>query len=92
MTAARIGTWAWGITTVILAVTCLVIVGWSGLHIHATTGGVEFFGLGANSPLPGLFYALKENGNVVAGILGFSGLAWTHFYAGRSSRNRSTND
>lgn len=35
--------------------------------------------------LLGLYVAMKESGSLVAGILGFSGLAWSHFYKGSKS-------
>jgi uncharacterized protein YodC (DUF2158 family) len=38
---------------------------------------VFLHGISSNDP----FSALKDTGTLVAGILGFSGLAWAHFYA-----------
>ena len=76
----RFGVWAWGLVTVVLAVLALLIVIAGGLSLPAPEA-CKFGELGPfQSVLARLFYALKENGSLVAGILGFSGLAWSNFF------------
>ncbi|WP_249605473.1 hypothetical protein [Chromobacterium sp. IRSSSOUMB001] len=73
------GVWVWGAVTVLMAIFFLSIVVLAGFYIevpHSSCG----FSKGAPGWLVGLFYSLKENGSLVAGILGFSGLAWVHFF------------
>jgi uncharacterized protein YodC (DUF2158 family) len=61
-----LGVWIWGGFTTILAIGCLVVVFLQGFSV----GFVKE-----------MFESLKETGTLVAGILGFSGLAWAHFFA-----------
>jgi hypothetical protein len=86
MTLRKIGMWVWGGVTIVLAAGFLFIVMRAGLCVDQIKGadGVPQFLFSDCSYFPGLFYAVKENGNLVAGILGFSGLAWSHFYSGGS--------
>jgi hypothetical protein len=35
---------------------------------------------GTPQRLAGIFFALKANGSMVGAVLGFSGLAWAHFF------------
>jgi hypothetical protein len=80
----RFGVWAWGTVTVTLALAALVVVIAGGLSLEAPST-CEFLSKGDfDSNLGRLFYALKENGSLVAGILGFSGLAWSNFFATHS--------
>jgi hypothetical protein len=67
---------AWGVATVLLAIAALGIV----LLGSAYLGLNEKFVEGTPRWIAGLYTAIKQNGNVVAGILGFSGLAWSNFY------------
>lgn len=77
----RIGMWAWGSVTVLLAFASLAVVVLGGFTIEVVPGkDVGYMFQGAPTWLPGMYVALKEQGSLVAGILGFSGLAWAHFY------------
>jgi hypothetical protein len=73
------GVWVWGTVTVVLAVAALIVVIWSAFYIVRSDDKYKFSG-DAPARLIGMFYALKDNGSLVAGILGFSGLAWSYFF------------
>ena len=76
----RFGVWAWGLVTISLALIALTIVVVGGLSLP-TPESCKFGELGPfQTTIAKLFYALKENGSLVAGILGFSGLAWSNFF------------
>ena len=79
MKLIKIGTWSWGIITALLAIIFLGIVIAAGFYILPDG---DHYSLKKDAPilLFGIFYALKDNGSLVAGILGFSGLAWSHFF------------
>lgn len=72
MKLEQIVSMVWIAATVAVAIVSLGIVFLTGLYLNA---GAQF---SANVPssLPGLYLALKENGTLVAGITGFSALAW----------------
>jgi hypothetical protein len=78
MKLVQLGVWVWGGATVLLAVAFLSIVIAAGFYIEPNDDNYKF--VDAPHWLSGLFFALKENGSLVAGILGFSGLAWAHFF------------
>jgi hypothetical protein len=63
---------AWIAATAVVALVALGIVFLTGLYLNA---GAQF---SPNVParLPGLYLALKENGALVAGLTGFSAVAW----------------
>jgi len=74
------GVWAWGTITTILAFCCLFVVFLAGFYLDGEgkfTKNVPMY----ISFIPGMYEALKNNGSLVAGILGFSALAWAHFFA-----------
>jgi len=76
-----VGAFAWGSVTIALAAIVLWIVGYAGWHICGVANDKSYvFDGDISKHIIGLFYALKENGSLVAGVLGFSGLAWSHFY------------
>lgn len=79
MKVMEIGVWIWGGVTVALAAGAVFVVVGSGVFLEPAGASYQFE---ASAPhwLKGMFYALKENGSLVAGILGFSGLAWTNFF------------
>lgn len=79
MKLINIGVWVWGVVTVSLAIAFLSVVVIAGFYIEPTEASYRFV-KSAPRWLVGLFYSLKENGSLVAGILGFSGLAWAHFF------------
>jgi hypothetical protein len=62
----------WIVATAAVALVALAIVFLTGLYLNA---GAQF---SPNVParLPGLYLALKENGALVAGLTGFSAVAW----------------
>lgn len=71
---SRVGMWSWGIVTAVLAGAALALVVWAGFHMDEA-GQLTSFGC-----LAGLYKAVSECDSLVAGILGFSGLAWAHFF------------
>lgn len=71
---SQIGMWSWGVITVTLAIAVLIIVGVGGYHMDASGTVV---GLGR---MGGIYKAISECDSLVAGIPGFSGLAWAHFF------------
>ena len=78
------GVWAWGLMTAVLAAGALALVVAAGCYL----GIQDRFAPDCPKWLAGIYFALKENGTLVAGILGFSGLAWSHFFvAATSARN-----
>ena len=82
-TARMIGMYVWGGVTIVIAFGILIFVLFAGLRYMGPAPATEKFPyvfIGAPRPVVGLFFALTENGSVIAGILGFSGLAWSHFY------------
>lgn len=74
MNCTRVGMWSWGIVTAALAGAALTLVIWAGFNMDET-GQLTSFGR-----LAGLYKAISECDSLVAGILGFSGLAWAHFF------------
>lgn len=76
MKTNEVGIMAWGTITAALAFAALVVVIWAGKHL-GLDGALD-----SETPqlIAGMYMALKQCGNVVAGILGFSGLAWSNFY------------
>jgi hypothetical protein len=70
------GIWIWGVVTVTLALGTLATVIVAGILYRPLNGRLR----GAPTWFAGLYQALKENGSLVAGILGFSGLAWSVFF------------
>jgi len=76
MSVRELGVNVWGGISVVGALFCLTIVFWSSFYI----GVNGQFGDKSPRLLVGFYTALKENGTVVAGILGFSGLAWATFF------------
>ena len=72
MKPISVGVWVWGGVTVFLAVLSLFIVFSAGLYLNVRAE----FAATVPARLPGLYLALKENGTLVAGLLGLSGLAW----------------
>jgi hypothetical protein len=80
----RLGVWVWGSVTVSLALLALTVVVVGGLTLPVPEA-CKFGELGPfQTDIAKLFYALKENGSLVAGILGFSGLAWSNFFKAHS--------
>ncbi|WP_141234547.1 hypothetical protein [Pseudomonas sp. Irchel s3f10] len=76
MNTSEFGMKAWGVATVVLAIAALGIVLLGSAYLGLDGKFVE----GTPRWIAGLYSAIKQNGNVVAGILGFSGLAWSNFY------------
>lgn len=70
----KIGVVAWGTITVALALAALGLVIYAGYYMDADG---RVIGLGW---VGGVYMAVSENESLVAGILGFSGLAWAHFF------------
>jgi hypothetical protein len=82
MNRINLGVWLWGGATMALAFLALFTVLWAGWNIESIDHEHLKYQFRPETPehLAGIFYALKENGSLVAGILGFSGLAWAHFF------------
>jgi hypothetical protein len=76
MSSSEIGMKAWGVATVVLAIAALAVVLLGSAYLGVDGKFME----GTPRWIAGLYSAIKQNGNVVAGILGFSGLAWSNFY------------
>jgi hypothetical protein len=81
MNWVKLGVWLWGGLTVLLALASLCVVIFAGLSLNMRAE----FSPSVPARLPGLYLALKENGSMVAGLLGFSGLAWVLFVRGNRS-------
>ena len=78
MSKNRIGMLAWGTATVVLALLFLIVVIAAGCLLVEVEKGKSYT---ISIPfLLGMYIVLKENGGLIAGILAFSGLAWSHFY------------
>ncbi|MGY2184686.1 hypothetical protein [Pseudomonas sp. SDO5591_S426] len=76
MNTNEFGMKAWGVITVVLALAALAVVIAGGLHL----GPDNLFVKDTPQWIAGLYLALIDCGTVVAGVLGFSGLAWSNFY------------
>lgn len=70
------GVWLWGAITILLAGGALLMVIVAGIFFNPANGQLN----GAPAWFAGLYQAVKDNGSLVAGILGFSGLAWSYFF------------
>lgn len=72
MNSRQLVSFVWIAATAVVALVALGIVFMTGLYLNA---GAQF---SPNVParLPGLYLALKENGALVAGLTGFSAVAW----------------
>tara|TARA_B110001454_G_C12340470_1_gene275791 strand:- start:160 stop:420 length:261 start_codon:yes stop_codon:yes gene_type:complete len=79
MSLNKVGIYVWGFITVVLALGALALVLLAGYHLYPSG---ETFKFDSETPacLPGLYFAVKENGSLLAGILAFSGLAWAGFF------------
>jgi hypothetical protein len=77
----RGGVWVWGTVTVGLALASLIVVVVGALSLPPAAETCKFLDEPSmESYLGRLFYALKENNSLIAGILAFTGLAWSSFY------------
>lgn len=72
MSMERVVSWVWLGATLLVALGSLAIVFAAGLYLSARAE----FGASVPARLPGLYLAVKENGVLVAGLAGFSALAW----------------
>ena len=79
-TSIYVGVWIWGFVTILLAFGCLGVVIWAGFRLTGETKDGPVFADAASPVLKGMYLALERNGSLMAGILGFSGLAWAHFF------------
>lgn len=81
MSPNELGMKAWGVATVILAIATLTVVILGGVYLGPNGA------LASETPrwIGGMYIALKDCGTVVAGIIGFSGLAWSNFYVASSA-------
>lgn len=89
MKRAEVGMWVWETLTVALAFACIVVVFWSGFYLMHDGAADKYHFVDAPDWLAGLFVSLKEHGTLVGGILGFSGLAWSHFYSASDRPTRA---
>lgn len=76
MNSNEFGMKAWGVVTVVLAIAAFSVVVLGGAYLGLDGKFVP------ETPrwIAGLYSAIKQCGNIVAGVLGFSGLAWSNFY------------
>ncbi|CAN7660234.1 hypothetical protein LJR232_005010 [Aquipseudomonas alcaligenes] len=85
-----IGMYAWGGITVGLAAFALYLLWQAGAHTVLVGDATKLQPFG----MLGFYVVMQDNGSLVAGILGFSGLAWSHFYKGSdepTEKKSSTN-
>jgi|HubBroStandDraft_6_1064221.scaffolds.fasta_scaffold2310052_1 hypothetical protein len=75
MTWTQIGVFLWGTVTIALSVFCVSIITFAAFYINGDGKLV-----GAPPFVTGAYFVLKDNGSLVAGILGFSALAWAYFF------------
>ena len=73
--------YVWGGVTIAIACLLLGFVLVAGLvYIKPSPTSLYTFDNQTPDWFVGLFFALKEAASVIAGIVGFSGLAWSNFY------------
>jgi hypothetical protein len=72
----RLGVFIWGTVTIVLSALALGMV---LLGAHFMTRDAKF---AEDAPLfvVTTYTALKDNGSLIAGVLGFSALAWAYFF------------
>lgn len=76
MSTNEFGMKVWGVCTVALAIAALLVVVMGGAFLD----GNGKFDEGTPRWIAGAYMAVRDCGTIVAGILGFSGLAWSNFY------------
>jgi hypothetical protein len=81
----RVGIWVWGTITVVLALLVVGLVIAAGFYMNKAGE----FGPDAPPLLSGMFRALKASGTAIGAVVGFSGLAWSHFFQAGSHTTRS---
>ncbi|MCU7645621.1 hypothetical protein [Pseudomonas piscis] len=86
MNGRKFGMIAWGFITVLLSLIALAVVVAGGLHL----GPDKRFLHDTPQWLAGLYLAFIDCGTVVAGIIGFSGLAWSNFYVASTATSSKT--
>jgi hypothetical protein len=72
----RVGIWVWGAITVAIALAVVGLVVGAGCYMDKDGN----FQPGTPVLLAGMFQALKAGGTLVGAVVGFSGLAWAHFF------------
>ena len=72
----RVGIWVWGAITVALALVVVGLIVWAGFYMDQKGD----FQLETPRLVAGMFQALKAAGTPIGAVVGFSGLAWAHFF------------
>jgi len=80
------GVWIWGCITILLAILAVSFLLYAGTFIDRNGNFLPE----TPQPVAGIFYALKACGSLVGGVLGFSALAWAHFF--QAARNTVESD
>lgn len=78
-----VGVWLWGGITVALAIGILAVIITSIPYLNHEGKFVPTAPASVYQP----YFALKDQGGLIGGIVGFSGLAWTIFFQIRHSRD-----
>lgn len=68
---------AWGVITALLAGCALVLIVYVGIRMGLQGGTEVVTSLGV---IGGIYRAVTDNNTLLAGVIGFSGLAWVHFF------------
>ena len=78
------GIWIWGAVTVALSLVTLGILVSAASYMNMDGKG---FADGTPHFIAGTYFVLKDCGSLVGGILGFSALAWAHFFQATKKSN-----
>lgn len=73
----RLGIWAWGSVTLILAAAALMFLVAASFYIEAPDGKAF---TGGPAWMPAVYLVLKDHNQLIAAILAVSGLAWSYFF------------
>lgn len=88
---ATIAIWAWGGVTALLSIGIGGVIIAAGFHMDLHGHFI------AETPqkIAGLYFALKDQGTLIGAIVGFSALAWAHFFRAaveaNSDKKKTTN-
>ncbi len=87
MSAKTFGMWIWGGVTTAISTWILFILALAASYMCAKGDG---FIDGTPHFVAGTYYVLKDCGTLVGGVLGFSGLAWAHFFQAKTKSKLNT--
>jgi hypothetical protein len=72
----NIGIWVWGGLTAVASVTLFAVIVTGGAYLDAEGKFLP----GTPRFVAGMYHALKDQGTLIGALVGFSALAWAHFY------------